>query len=681
MRGILEMEFIAMKKGICNINPIAGVSIVTSMILCSEHTGHQFHYTRVLEYGRCSGLSNRCLVKLNDSATLVTERVLTAEDIQLLRCTDFLIKNKTNYVAEITKCWTTLCALPLPFGFLSWLVLHDGTEFRMRCEGIDQNVISSHCQQLQETPDSSLWTVQRLLQTSEATTLPLTTQLDLINCIPNVWPSKYARDYRDALYMKWCMQSMRYQAIMRVDCSAYFGQLTKTVLKSNPKKKRKFNRVIVGQKSTNFDQKQTELDAACTTESTFNFISNQPSLTTKFSKDIVQFGLLRVLSCEHQSLRIVWNSTNPIDGSLMQESFSISEAILDQTGPIRDFSCDNCQTFADSLRDFHFIQQGGLCVHKRLIGTVWKVLSATEEENLLWTTNDFNFFVRQQMSMKLGCKLLEKSPTILKFFVLIDSQSAIRQRTTEVSVCFIQKIDKSLWVKCNEMRCNKGKLKNLKKTNSVQDVCAHLLLLFHDAECQQFLNKMGMKVFLQESNVNINGQDSVLSGDDSENSSDHASEEEDHEDVGFVSSVRFDTTRRCWEPVLQGSQKPIPFEPDDKTRLFALIRKSGKGLLRDENDMFIVNEGCFDGEPCIAQQSFCDKCGGNLESTHIGVFYLRTNMGCIRRQRFVLICACGATFHWDPTVECIHVIKNGTEGGEASVCISCKPLCLCDILV
>jgi hypothetical protein len=366
---------------------------------------------------------------------------------------------------------------------------------------------------------------------------------------------------------------------------------------------------------------------------------------------MIEGGIVRVIQ-DRNRYAVVWNAVDPMTGSFVVDNFSVS-AFSVISGNVVDFSCDNCGTFANSLLNPQMEAVGGICPHKFLTS---RLLEIYHSSTTSWPNDAFNHFLSAQVRKGSGCELLGKL-SHLKYFVLVSTADARAQRTTEHSVCLLRPVDGLPWVKCNEMRCTKGKMKRLKRTTSLGELCIHLVTLLQDNGCKEELKERGVEMKLTQADVRLSNE--ADTNDTSAEGSD--SDDDDAQDVYF------DVASAVWKPKSPVTFPPIPQEPNEYIDSCIQRRKCGDGFLRSEDGtLFFSEDGYLTGPPCIPLVLTCEFCQKDLnevELEFVRVFKLRTYLGCAQRSQFVKKCPCGHVHCWDPILECIHVINGGKEGG------------------
>lgn len=356
-------------------------------------------------------------------------------------------------------------------------------------------------------------------------------------------------------------------------------------------------------------------------------------------------------------MSLVWNAINPTTGHLITDKFSVSSfAVI--SGKLVDFACDNCITFANSLLDPRIESIGGLCPHKSLIPKVLDVIQSDTET--IWPHDAFKHFVSCQFRKGVGCQLLDNQ-SHLKYFVLVTTADSRASRTTEHATCILRPVDGLPWVKCNEMRCTKGKMRLLKRATSLNELCVHLRFLLTDESCQAELKACGVQFHIS------NKSQSQLDPDDTDVDNRDESDSDDDSDM----CVSFDTTSKIWKPVSPFTFPSIPQQPSEVMKRHIQRRKCGEGILRDTDGSLLFSEdGYLTGEPCVPSTSVCTNCNEDLnmlELQCVGTFKLRTYLGCVQRSQHIKICSCGRIFRWDPVTEFVHVINDGNEGGQYNI--------------
>lgn len=618
-------------------------------------SGETIRYTRAFEWGKCNGLCE--LMQKSVSSFSVMEHVLTTEDLQSLKDSANVTQSRANDCDLVRASWSHMCNnFDQPrLNFRSWFVFVVDGQITIQCKNCDVNSVKERCQQLQRSPSLKHWTIERLFKPPTANRLSLELQIDAISCLPSFSPSKYdKKQLREPLSVKWIEQGARHAAMFSEPLlmNSIFSPLTL-------RKQRKRKRFIVQNKSQDEHVFDVLTPPQTQDPSVSLFFLDPCSPLVSFQLDLIDHGTVRIIQRDLIHMNIIWNAVDAITGSLIPDKFSTS-FVTTLHGNVVEMACDNCTTFANSLLDPTHSANGGVCPHKRLVVHVLEVYSAPPDST--WSEDLFKHFLQNEIRKGFGCWLLPSSGEHLKFFVLVPIQEANTSRTTEHAICLIRNVDGLPWVKCLEMRCTKGKMKSLKRSTSLCDLCIHLVCLFKDETCKSHLKEKGITYSLNSSTNRF--QNAEI---DSQLDSDGEDSELENDFAASTSFVRFDTEAGIWKPISQLEFQPIPLHPDEKLRHFAVSRRRGLDLELTDKGSFLVIDGHFRGPPCHPLNEICEKCSLPLvdqQMKAVGIFKLRTSLGCVQRNRFEIECRCGYVHKWNPSAECIHVINDGNEGGK-----------------
>lgn len=151
---------------------------------------------------------------------------------------------------------------------------------------------------------------------------------------------------------------------------------------------------------------------------------------------------------------------------------------------------------------------------------------------------------------------------------------------------------------------------------------------------------------------------------------DLGSDEEDVcvDGIDLPDGVEFDVHNDVWVAEKSCSSFPIPHSPTAEFRQWFQKRALGSGLLRDESGCLKIDaEGYLIGPDCVSDTTQCSRCNLSLaecDRLDLGLFVLRTRIGAVRRRRIGLRCQrCEMVHTWNASLECIHTIRGGAEGG------------------
>ncbi len=231
---------------------------------------------------------------------------------------------------------------------------------------------------------------------------------------------------------------------------------------------------------------------------------NKSSLLYCFQNSLMQQGVCRILTNNSCCLKIAWNTVDAITGRMTNEEFCCTQATFLETRKI-NLKCD-CRVFAERLKSIDGIEDG-VCPHVLLFDTVHAcVLGGVSATNT--NTSTFERFLAEQLFQSGPVTCIHSDRSSYKFFVNVSEREASTNKTTQVSVCRMQRTDNKCYVCCENFRCKRGKMKNVKSTARVEDLCVHLQAIAEHPEhgevmkrCQVNVNESGLHLLCVLNNV------------------------------------------------------------------------------------------------------------------------------------------------------------------------------------
>ncbi len=216
---ILELEYNILKKIIMKRHSILDFSLGI-VYLSQTALGHPVHFIRALEWGKFLGLCDSW-ASSNPKFNIFIERVMTVDDLALLSSTESRsTAMRLKDVSDIECAWFDACGLldqEVP-GFVSWFATNNKGQVRIRSFNCNANEIKDIGTKLQAQPDMRHWSLALLVnQSPSPLCLNLEAQLNTINCLPSILPTKYCKKFRDPLFVKWNEQSVRHAAMFSMD--------------------------------------------------------------------------------------------------------------------------------------------------------------------------------------------------------------------------------------------------------------------------------------------------------------------------------------------------------------------------------------------------------------------------------------------------------------------------------
>ncbi len=142
-------------------------------------------------------------------------------------------------------------------------------------------------------------------------------------------------------------------------------------------------------------------------------------------------------------------------------------------------TCVGCSGYYDSLQMLQNSQAstdslllaGGCCVHTRSMDTIMRVVLAHEP---FAPTTAFDYFVQKEMSSPIMTLQVRQWNNTSRYLVVVSQQQAFKEDTTRHTTCTFRKFGSDYVVNCENVRCRRGKHKNLKNIVQEGDVCCHL---------------------------------------------------------------------------------------------------------------------------------------------------------------------------------------------------------------
>ncbi len=219
------------------------------------------------------------------------------------------------------------------------------------------------------------------------------------------------------------------------------------------------------------------------------------ALLSKFQNSLMQQGVCRILVHNPCCLKIVWNSVDPVTGRLKREEFCCTEASFLE-GRTMNLKCD-CRIFAERLKCMDNGDQG-VCPHVLLFDTVRACVLAGNAAKSCSSSSTFDRYLFEQLFCAGSVTCVHSDNSSFKFFVNVTEREASVNRTTQVALCRMQRIASKCYVCCENFRCKRGKMKSVKATTSVDDLCVHLQAIANNEQhghamklCEMEVNDSG----------------------------------------------------------------------------------------------------------------------------------------------------------------------------------------------